>query len=117
MAAVGGAPVGEGEHGALLNEPTLHLRFQHGFASRRAVALAVDDANAAQAGAHGVAKKGAEALTRLVAAQAVQVELGLQHPDAAAELAYDVDADAAAAKRERVVGVEQRLGIEFVGDR
>ena len=83
----------------------------------RAEALAVDDAHAAQAVALGVAQERVEALARLVAPQAVQVDLGLHHPDAAAELAHDVDADAAAAVGERVVGVEQRLGVELVGDR
>ena len=77
----------------------------------------MDDAHAAQAGARRVAQEVGDALARLVAAQAVQVDLVLQHPDAAAQLADDVEADAAAAKRERVVGLEQRLDVERVGDR
>ena len=76
----------------------------------------MDDADAAQAGARRVANEVGDALARGVAAQAVQVDLVLQHPDAAAELANDVDADAAAAKRERVVGLEQRLDVERIGD-
>ena len=47
----------------------------------------------------------------------MQVDLVLEHPDAAAKLANDVDADAAAAKRERVVGLEQRFDIECIGNR
>ena len=77
----------------------------------------MNDANAAQSGARGFAQEGAETLARLVAAQAVQVELGLQHPDAAAQLPDHVDADAAPPKRQGVVGVEQGLGVELVGDR
>jgi hypothetical protein len=47
----------------------------------------------------------------------VQIDLVLQRPDAAPELADDVEADAAAAKRECIVGLEQRLDVERVGDR
>ena len=77
----------------------------------------MDDADAAQAGARRVANEVGDALARGVAAQAVQVDLVLEHPDAAAKLSNDVDADAAAAKRERVVGLEQRFDVERIGDR
>ena len=60
-----GARVREGEHLAALHQPRLHLRLQHRLAARRAVALAVDDAHAAQAGARRLAQEGGEALARL----------------------------------------------------
>ena len=117
MAAVGRARVGEREHVLMLHEPRFHFRLQHRLAPRRAVALAVDDANAAVARARRLAQKGRDALVRFVAAQAVQVDLVLQHPDATAELAHDVDADAMAPIRQRIVGLEQRLGVDDARDR
>jgi hypothetical protein len=47
----------------------------------------------------------------------VQVELGLHDPVTAPELAHDFVADAGPAVKERLVGIEQHFGIEFVGDR
>jgi flagellar biosynthesis protein FlhG len=51
VTAVGGPRVREREDLAPLHQPRLHFRLQHGLATRRPEALAVDDANAAQPGA------------------------------------------------------------------
>src|SRR5438034_1199163 len=96
MPAVGRACLGEGNDLALLREPAFHFCFEHRLAPRRAVALAVDHTNAAQAVPIGVAQECAEPLACLVAAQTVQVELTLDRPDAATQLANDFGPDAAA---------------------
>ena len=76
-------------------------------AAGRTVAHAMDDAHAALSVAGGVAQEGGDPLARLVAPQAVQVELALQRPDAAQELAVDFGSDVAPAERQHVVGLEQ----------
>ena len=66
---------------SLLCTSQLHLRLEHRLAPGRAVALAVDDAHAAQARcARASRRNAASALARLVAAQAVQVDLALDAP-------------------------------------
>ena len=47
----------------------------------------------------------------------MQVDLVLDHPFAAAQLAQHVGTDAGPAKRQLVVGVQQRVDLEFVRDR
>jgi hypothetical protein len=55
------------------------------------------------------------ALACLFAAQAVQVDLGLDRPVAAAQAGHDVWAHARAAKAQAVVGEQQRLDVDLVG--
>src|SRR4029079_16127827 len=73
VSTVGRTRMRESQDLAALQEPCLRLRLQHGLAAGRAVALAVNDADAAQAGLRRVANELGEALARGVAAQAVQV--------------------------------------------
>ena len=74
----------------------------------------MDDAHAAQAGAVRQADEFAQRLARVVAAQAVQVELALDAPVPAAQLACHVYADTGAAKTELVVHVQQGAHVELV---
>ena len=67
----------------------------------------MDHAYAAATAAPGLAQELAKGFTRFVAPQAVQIELGLDRPDAAAQLAHHLGPDAAAPERQRVVGFEQ----------
>ena len=80
------------------------------------MALAVDHPHAAQAVTHRDTQELGELLARLVAPQAVQVELPLDRPHAAPQLAHHLRPDPVAAPRQRVVGLQQRLDIELVGD-
>ena len=65
-------------------------------------------AHAAQADLDGLADEGGQRFARIVGAQAVQVQLALDAPLAAAQLARDVGADAGAAKAQLIVGFQQR---------
>ena len=60
------------------------------------------------------ADKAAQRVTRLVAAQAVQVNLALDAPFALAQLLRYVQAHAGAAKAQVVVGVEQGGDVHLV---
>ena len=64
----------------------------------------------------GLADEAAEGIARLVAAQAVQVQLALDGPLALAQALQHVDADAGAAVAQGVVGLQQATGVEAVAD-
>src|SRR3954471_32044 len=62
---------------AALGQPAVHLGLEHRLPARRAVALAVDDAQAAQAALLGAADERANRVARFIATHAMKVELVL----------------------------------------
>ena len=71
--------------------------------------------HAAHPPAVAVADEGGQRLARIVAAQAVQVDLALDAPVAPAQLPRHVQAHARAAVAQGVVHVQQGRGVELVG--
>ena len=102
----------------LLHQPAAHLALEHRLAPGRAIALAVHR-RARSAGRRAPHRAGRRTSCSRASSRrsAVQIELRLDGPDAAAQLAHHLRPDAAAAKRQRLVGVEQRFDVELVGDR
>ena len=107
----------EGDHFSFCTSQLRTLPLEHRQLVGRAVALAVDHAHAAHAAPYRAAQELGQRLARLFAAQAVQVELVLRHPFAAPQLLDHVHADTGAAEGEALIGVQQALDVEFVGQR
>ena len=74
-------------------------------------------ANTPHAQARALAQERRQLLTRFVAPHAVQVDLRLDVPVAAAQPRHDMLRDAAAAKRQGFVRLQQGLHVELVGQR
>ena len=102
------------QHFLLLCQPALNPAFEHRCLAGRAQSLAVHHAHTAQALLVDLADELAELLARLVNAQAVQIDLRLDGPLAAAQLARDVGAHPGPAIAQVLVGVEQGARVEFV---
>ena len=92
----------------------MHLGLEHRRFTRRAQALAVHHAQAAQTLLVRFANEGGQRQTRFVAAQSVQINFFLNRPFAFAKLVRHIAANAGTAKAQHLVGVEQGAGIELV---
>ena len=83
MSAVGWSRLHKAHHLFTLHQPAANFGLEHWLAARRTQAFAMDDAHTAQAGLLGLAQEFANPASRLVAAQAMQVEFGLNRPSTA----------------------------------
>ncbi len=63
------------------------------------------------------AQEGGQALARLLAREPVQIELALDRPLAAPQPHRHVGTDAGAAKAQTIVGEQQRLDVDLIGQR
>ena len=81
------------------------------------MALAMHHPHTAHAAALAFVDVGGQRITRLVTGQAVQIDLALQRPVAAAQAGDHVGPDARAAKAQAVVGEQQGFERDLVAER
>lgn len=114
-AALGSACLAKGHHFFLLHQPAAHLVLQYRLLVDGAKSLAVNDANATHAALDRIAQELGQRFARFLAPHAMQVELPLDHPVAASQLAQGICTDADAGVAEFLIGVEQGIDVELVG--
>lgn len=88
----------EGEHSRALGQPLIDALFEDGLLFGRALALAVDEAHAAQTSALGVVEKSRQGTTRLFDAIAMQIKAGLGYDEPSLQVVKDAMLDAGSAE-------------------
>jgi hypothetical protein len=104
----------KGQHFFFLHQPALHPALEHRGLAGRAQAFAVHHAHAAPAVLVRLSDEIGQGLPGVFAPKAMQVELALQSPAAASELAHDIGPEPGAPKAQGLVGFEQGFDVELI---